>query len=466
MFRQRGTVGSNPTLSAAIKSSRCCDRHRRLTYVPNILMNRFKSWTIALFLFPFSLSAQAKIVEVIKIDGSINPATADYIRSGIERASENRAQCLVIMLNTPGGGLKSTRVIVTDILTSPVPVIVYVAPSGSHSASAGVFITLAGHIAAMAPGTNMGAVHPVFMGGQQDSVMMEKATNDAAAFIRTIAEKRSRNVQWAEKSVRQSLSITETEALSEGVIDLVAKNLDSLLIKIDGITIETEEGTVKLSTVGAEIRLKEMSWTERLLDLLSNPDVAYILLMFGIYGILFELYNPSSIFPGVVGVICLILAFYSLHTLPINYAGLALIIFAVILFILEVNIVSHGLLSIAGIICLLLGSIMLVQSDSALEVVRISWAVIIPTVLFTTLFFLFAIGMGIRAQRQKTTTGVEGLVGELGETITVLNPEGEIRLHGEIWHAVNTEGKITKGSKVRVLRVEHLRAVVARVTAE
>lgn len=429
-------------------------------------MNKLKTWTAVLFLLPALLFAQSSSVEVIKVDGTINPATASYIRSGIKRAAENQAQCLVVLLNTPGGLLKSTRIIVTDILTSPVPVVVYVAPSGSQAASAGVFITLAAHVASMSPGTNIGAAHPVALEGQQDTVMMEKATNDAAAFIRTIAEKRSRNVQWAEKAVRQSLSITETEALSERVIDMVAKNLDSLLVKVDGMTVETDRGNVTLDTEGASINVTEMSWTERLLDILSSPDVAYIFFMLGIYGLLLELYNPGSIFPGVVGVISLILAFYSLHTLPINYAGLALIIFAVILFVLEIKIVSHGLLTIGGIISLLLGSIMLVDSDSALEVVRISWAVIVPTVVFTTLFFLFAIGMGIKAQRRKPSTGAEGLIDEVGETITELKPDGEIRVHGEIWHAVSTEGRIPKGSRVQVLGVDNLRLKVARTKGD
>lgn len=429
-------------------------------------MNKLKIWTAVLFLLPALLFAQSSSVEVIKVDGTINPATASYIRSGIKRAAENQAQCLVVLLNTPGGLLKSTRIIVTDILTSPVPVVVYVAPSGSQAASAGVFITLAAHVASMSPGTNIGAAHPVAPEGQQDTVMMEKATNDAAAFIRTIAEKRSRNVQWAEKAVRQSLSITETEALSERVIDMVAKNLDSLLVKVDGMTVETDKGNVTLDTEGASINVTEMSWTERLLDVLSSPDVAYIFFMLGIYGLLFELYNPGSIFPGVVGVISLILAFYSLHTLPINYAGLALIIFAVILFILEIKIVSHGLLTIGGIISLLLGSIMLVDSDSALEVVRVSWAVIVPTVVFTTLFFLFAIGMGIKAQRRKPSTGAEGLIDEVGETITELKPDGEIRVHGEIWNAVSTEGRIPKGSRVQVLGVDNLRLKVARTKGD
>lgn len=429
-------------------------------------MTRLATSIFLLCVFATQLFPQSNVVDVIRLDGTINPASADYIHSGIKRAAADEAQCLVVVLNTPGGLLKSTRVIVSDILTSPVPVIVYVAPSGSQAASAGVFITLAAHIAAMAPGTNIGAAHPVTLQGQQDSVMMEKATNDAAAFIRTIAEKRSRNVQWAEKAVRQSLSITETEALSENVVDLVAKNIDTLLAKIDGKVVQTEQGEKTLHTRNAEVRTTEMSWRERLLDILSSPDIAYILFMIGIYGVLFELYNPGSIFPGVVGVISLILAFYSLHTLPINYAGLALIIFAVILFIAEIKITSHGLLTVAGIISLLLGSLMLFQSDSALEVVRLSWSVIIPTVLFTTLFFVFALGMGIRAQRRKPSTGAEGLVGEIGETISILNPEGEIRIHGEIWHATSTEGKIPQGVKVRVRSVDNLRVEVSRTDTE
>ncbi|MEE9187026.1 MAG: NfeD family protein, partial [Bacteroidota bacterium] len=249
-------------------------------------------------------------------------------------------------------------------------------------------------------------------------------------------------------------------------IDLIAKNLDTLLVQIDGKTIETATGTTTLRTAGAEVRMTEMTWTERLLDLLSSPDIAYILFMIGVYGVMFELYSPGSIFPGVIGVISLILAFYSLHTLPINYAGLALIIFAIILFIAEIKIVSYGLLSIGGIISLALGSIMLIDSDSALEAVRVSWAVIIPTVLFTALFFLIAIGMGLRAQRRKPSTGTEGLVNEVGETITVLSPEGNVRIHGEIWAAVTEKGKIAKRSKVRVLSVEKLRLKVTKVTSK
>ncbi len=402
-------------------------------------------------------------VLVITVDGSINPSSADYIHTGIEKAKRDRAECLIVKLNTPGGLLKSTRIIVTNILNSEIPVIIYVSPSGSQAASAGVFITMAAHVAVMAPGTNIGAAHPVSLEGKQDSIMNEKATNDAAAFIRTISEKRSRNVQWAEDAVRKSLSITETEALEINVIDTIAVSVESLLNILDGQEITTSTGIKKLNTKNAEIINIDMSFQQKLLDLLSDPNIAYILFMIGIYGIMFELYSPGSIFPGVVGVICMILAFYSLHTLPINYAGLALIIFAIILFVLEIKIVSHGLLTIGGVISLVIGSIMLIDTESTLEVIEISWQVILMVVLLTTSFFLFAIGFGIKAQRRKPTTGIEGIIGETGETTTDLRPEGQVKVHGEIWQAESREGVIKKGSKIKVQAVENLKLIVTKV---
>ncbi len=416
-----------------------------------------------LLLFNSFPAAQEKTVLVIGIDGTINPASSDYIESGIKRAEEIGAECLIIELNTPGGLLKSTREIVKNILLSPVPVVVYVYPSGSQAASAGVFITLSGHIAAMAPGTNIGAAHPVTLQGQQDSVMMEKATNDAAAFIRTISEKRNRNVKWAEDAVRHSLSITETEALKNNIIDLVASNIRELLKSIDEKEIELTNKTVKLETAEAKTEFYEMTIKQKILNVISDPNIAYILFMLGIYGLLFELYNPGAIFPGVIGVISLILAFYSLNTLPVNYAGLALIIFGIILFILEVKIVSHGLLSIGGTISLVLGSIMLIDVESALEAVSISWEVIILVTGLTLLFFLFAIGFGIKAQRLKPTTGVEGLINEEGISITELNPSGQIKIHGEIWQAESVEGEIEKNEKVVVTGVSHLVLKVKKV---
>lgn len=410
-----------------------------------------------------SSTAEAGTVHVISIDATINPATADFIHQSIEQARDDGAICLVIRLNTPGGLLKSTRDIVSDLLTAEIPVVVYVSPAGAQSASAGAFITLAAHIAAMTPGTNIGAAHPVGMqGGEKDSIMNEKATNDAAAFIRTISEKRHRNVRWAEDAVRKSIAITETEALKDSVVDLIAATIPELLEKIDGRTVQVNGTNVVLATKNAEVKTIDMDWKVRVLDLLSDPNIAYILFLLGVYGLMFELYNPGAIAPGVIGVISLILAFYSMHTLPVNYAGLALIVVGVILFLLEIKITSYGLLTIGGLFSLLLGSIMLIRSDSGLEFVSLSWSIIVPAILVTAAFFLFAVGMGIRAQRRKPSTGIEGIVGETGETISELAPNGQVRVHGEIWKATSAEGTIPAGSGITVERVENLLLTVRR----
>lgn len=419
------------------------------------------------FLLVFSIGALAQNtpkVLMISIDGSINPSSADYVISGINRAKETGAECLIIKLNTPGGLLASTRTIVTGMLEADVPVIIFVYPEGAQAASAGVFITLASHVAVMAPATNIGAAHPVSMQGGQDSIMNEKATNDAAAFIRTISEERSRNVQWAEDAVRKSISITASEALKEGVIDTIADSLDDLLNKINGREINLPSGIKTIQTENAEIAEMEMTFRQKLLNLISDPNIAYILLMIGFYGILFELYSPGAIFPGVAGAISLILAFYSLQALPVNYAGLAFIILAIILFLLEIKIVSYGLLTIGGVISLILGSIMLIETDSALEVMKISWQVIVFIVLLTVGFFAFAIGMAARAQKRRPTTGHEGMIGESGNAITELNPAGQVSIHGEIWNAESFDGStIETGSKIVVKRVSNLKLLVSKI---
>jgi membrane-bound serine protease (ClpP class) len=315
----------------------------------------------------------------------------------------------------------------------------------------------------MAPGTNIGAAHPVTMQGSEDSVMMEKVTNDAAAFIRSISEKRNRNIEWAESAVRKSLSITATEALKLHVIDLIADNLHDLLNKIDGREVETAAGKVILHTKDAEIINVEMTFAEKLLSIISDPNLAYILLMFGILGIFFELYNPGSIFPGVIGGICLILAFYAMHSLPINYAGLALILFGIILFILEIKIPSHGLLTIGGIVSLLLGSMMLIKEDYFSEAIEISMELIILIVVLTAAFFLFAISLGIKAQRKKATTGQEGLIGETAVAITDLNPFGKVEVHGEIWKAECLDGDIKEGEKIKVAEIVNLLLKVKKI---
>ena len=402
----------------------------------------------------------AQTVVSMKIDGNINPVAAQFIHRGIATAREQKAQCLVVRLNTPGGLLKSTRVIAGDILASPVPVVVYVAPDGARAGSAGVFITLAAHIAAMSPGTNIGAAHPVGMRGEADKVMDEKTTNDAAAFIRTIAANRKRNVEWAEEAVRKSISVTANEALENHVIDLVAGSEKELLNRIDGRTVEIPAGATTLRTANARITSLEMSFGEKVLDVLSDPDMAYILLMLGLYGMLFELYNPGAILPGIVGVISLILAFYSLHTLPVNFAGLALIIFAVILFLLEIKIVSHGLLAIGGIVSLFLGSMMLIPADPSSPGLEISRSVIIASTIVSALFFLFVLGLGLKAQRLKPVSGSEGLIGETGEARSDLEPLGTVWAHGEVWNAKSAGGKIRKGEKVRIVGITGLQLQV------
>jgi membrane-bound serine protease (ClpP class) len=420
-----------------------------------IVMKRLLFYLLTVFCLPPAALAQ-KVVS-IKINATINPVAADFIHRSIQKAQEENAECLVIHLNTPGGLLQSTRIIVSDMMQSPVPVVVYVAPAGAHSGSAGVFITLAANIAVMAPGTNIGAAHPVEMQVSMDTIMNEKVTNDAAAFIRTIAEKRKRNLQWAEDAVRHSFSITETEALAEKVIDTIARNDKDLLKVIDGRSVEVSLGTTTLHTANATIEYYEMGTMEKMLNFLSDPNVAYILLMLGMYGLLFELYSPGAIFPGIIGVIALILAFYSMQTLPINYAGLALIIFGIILFLLEIKIISHGLLAIGGCVSLLLGSLMLIRPDASWNLVRLSLSVIITSVAVTAGFFLFVIGLGIKAQRAKPVTGVEGMIGTIGESLETLDPLGRVRVHGESWNAESMSGIINKGEKIRVVGMKNLK---------
>ncbi len=416
-------------------------------------------------LFFTKISAGAQIVVSININGSINPASAAFISRAINTAEKQKAECIIIHLNTPGGLLKSTRVIVTDILQSQVPVVVYVSPGGAHAGSAGVFITMAAHVAVMSPGTNIGAAHPVSMQGGTDTIMSEKSTNDAAAFIRTIAEKRKRNLEWAEEAVRKSVSITEEEALQKNVIDIVAHSDEDVLSQIDGKTVEVSTGTKTLHTKNASVEPLEMGVLDKFLNMISDPNIAYILMMLGFYGMLFELYSPGAIFPGIVGGICLILAFYTMHTLPINYAGLALIIFGIILFLLEVKIASHGMLAIGGIVSLLLGSFFLFRTNSALEFIKMSGSVIITTTAVTAIFFLFLVGMGLKAQRSKPLTGMDGLIGEEGETQAKLDPSGTVWVHGEAWNAESVSGIIDKGKKIRVTGIKDLKLYVETVVS-
>ncbi len=417
-----------------------------------------------LFLF-VSISAapsQEKApVFTIEVDAIINPATAKFILDSIDDATQQGAQCLIIKLDTPGGLLESTRLIVKKELASTIPVIVYVAPSGARAASAGVFVTMAANIAVMAPGTHIGAAHPVTMGeGKENKTMTEKITNDTVAFIKNIAKTRGRNVEWAEKAVVKSVSITEEEAVKLNVVDLIAPDIPTLLDKIDGKVIKFDGVTRTLHTKGIQPKPIQMSWRDRLLDIISNPTIAYILLMLGIYGVFFELSSPGAILPGVVGGIFLILAFYALQMLPVNYAGLALILFAIILFIAEIKVVSHGLLAIGGIISLFLGSMMLFQSP--VEYMRVSLSVIIPAVIVSAAFFIFAVTRAINARLKKPTTGTEGLIGEVGIASTPISPDGKVSIHGEFWNATGDQN-IEKGQKVQIIGVTNLRLKVKKI---
>lgn len=434
------------------------------------MSNRIKNFiyiffSLILFLYlieiPLLYATNSKQVMVITINGVINPVASEFISKSIKKANEKKYEALIIELDTPGGLDTSMRSIVKDIINSEVPVIVYVSPSGSRAASAGVFITLAAHIAAMAPGTNIGAAHPVGLGEKMDKVMAEKATNDAAAYIKSLAERRGRNAKWAEDAVRKSISATEEEALKEKVIDVISKDINSLLSDIDGMKVQTLSGDKILDTKKAIVIREEMGFRHKILNLISDPNIAYILMLLGFYGLFFELTNPGSLFPGIIGGICLILAFYSFQTLPVNYAGLLLIILAIVLFILEVKIVSHGILTIGGIISMILGSLMLFESSSPF--LKLSLYIILPAVAVTVIFFTVTFGLAFKAYKRKPVTGKEGLVGEVGIADTNISKDGGmILIHGERWSAYS-DVDILKGEKILVEDVKGLKVKVKKL---
>jgi len=414
-------------------------------------------------IFIAAYSAPGQHVDVARLEGVIAPFSARYLVRAIDQAEEDGAECLIIEMDTPGGLDESMRQVIKRILAADVPVVVYVSPGGARAASAGAVIALAAHIAAMAPGTNIGAAHPVTIGGEgTDEVLSEKMTRDAAAYVRALAERRGRNVEWAERAVLESASATEEEALELSVIEYVALSIPGLLEKIDGHEVEVASGTVTLATREAATRQIAMGLRDEVFHVITNPNVAYILFILGFYGLLFELQNPGAIFPGVVGAICLILGFLAFQTLPINYAGLLLIVLAMILFILELKVPSHGILTIGGVAAMVLGSVLLI--DSSEPFLRVSWSVIIPAVLTTVAFFVFAVGMGLRAQLRKPATGSEGLTGLIGVVRSPIDAESEgtVLVHGEIWRATSDE-RIEKGERVKVTGVEGLTARVTGV---
>ena len=412
---------------------------RPVTRLAHSLISR-RSFILGLTLASLGASPAfaATTAVVAAYEGVINPVAAEYLHDALEFAELNRAEVLVVQLDTPGGLDTSMRLIIKDITNSAIPVVVYVAPSGGRAASAGVFITMAAPFAAMAPGTNIGAAHPVAMGGgEMDKTMKEKVENDSVAYLKSIAEQRGRNVAWAEDAVRKSVSVTEKEAVEKHIVDFIAEDLSVLLNKLDGRTVTIPTGSRTLHTKGADLKTFTMSWRLEMLKALSDPNIAYALMTIGMIGLLAELYNPGAILPGIVGAISLILAFYSFQSLPVNFAGVLLILLGIVMFILEVTVTSYGLLAIGGVVSMILGSLMLVKTDAPF--LQISWSVILPAVVLAAGFCLFVLSMGVRAMRRQPTTGGEGMIGLVGIARTPLTPQGRVAVHGELWDAVSEE---------------------------
>jgi membrane-bound serine protease (ClpP class) len=407
------------------------------------------------------LQAATRHINIIEIHDTINPGVQDYLEHVIERSEEGGAEFLLVLLDTPGGLMTAMRGMVKAIMNAEIPVVVYVYPSGAQAASAGVLITAAADIAAMAPGTNIGAAHPVTAsGGDVPETMSNKVVNDMAAFARSIAEERGRNAEWLEKAIRESVAITAEEAFAKNVIDLVARDVPDLLVQLDGWQVRRKGYTRTLYTEGLEQRTIEPGWRHRVLRAIGNPNIAYILLMIGLAGLYFELSQPGAVLPGVVGAICLVLAFYAMQTLPVNYAGFLFIVLSVVFFILEIKVTSYGMLSIAGVLSLALGSIMLFQSPG--QTTRVALPVLIPTLVTISVFFVAVATLAFRAQVRKPQTGQEAMIGLAGEAATDLAPEGKVWVAGELWNAEAPE-PIPQGTPVQVVSMHNLKLQVRRM---
>jgi membrane-bound serine protease (ClpP class) len=411
--------------------------------------------------FPVILDAQSPQVSVVSLNGTVNPVTTGFLLRNLEAASRRGDRLFLGEIDTPGGLDSAMREAVKGIFASPVPVAVFVTPSGARAASAGAVIALSADICAMSPGTNIGAAHPITVGGKPDKVMEEKILNDAEAYLEGIARKRGRNPEAAGNMARSSLSLSAERALQEKVIDLIALDTKDLLAKLEGRRLPRAGGETVLRLAGAQVTRHEMGTRDKILNTISNPDLAYLLMLAGIIGIFFELSTPGAILPGVIGGISLILAFFAFQTLPVNYAGVLLILLAIILFIAEIKIVSHGILAVGAVIALILGSLLLFPSSE--PGLRLSLGVILATVTVTTLFFGVVVAKGLEAYRQTPSTGMEALLGERGRAETDLLPEGKVFLRGEYWNATGNE-RIAKGEKVEVTAVEGLRVSVKKVT--
>ncbi|BBM68171.1 NfeD family protein [Rhodothermus marinus] len=426
-------------------------------------------WPLLLWLMLLPMPAQTPAPVVYRLaleDEPITPATFRFIRRGLREATENGAVCLVVEMDTPGGLVEATRDIVQLFLRSPIPIVVYVTPPGARAASAGVFITLAAHVAAMAPGTHIGAAHPVQLGGgpaappdtARVDPMSEKILNDAVAWARALAQYRGRNADWAARAVSESQTLTAREAVAQNVVDLLAPSLDSLLVLLDGRNVALDGQSVTLQTAGATVHTIERWWGERILAALSNPNIAFLLLMLGFYGLLFELYTPGWGIPGTLGAIFLMLGFYGLSILPVNYVGLALLVLGLGMLVAEAFVPSFGLLTVGGVVCLILGGLMLVESPMGFP--KVSAALVVPVALATALIALFLLGNALRIQRRPARVGDETLIGQQAVAREDFVPEGDhfqgyVFIHGEWWRACST-APVRAGQPVRIERREGL----------
>ncbi len=412
----------------------------------------------------------APTLRVVRVADAVNPVTAGFITDELQQANDRGERAFLLELDTPGGLDTAMRSIIQAILASPLPVIVYVYPSGARAASAGALIALAADFAVMAPGTNLGAAHPVAIGAggddgeQKKGAMADKVLNDAVAYARSLAQQRGRNVEWAERMVRESLSTPAEEALQLKVIDLVAADESALLRGLDGRRYLRNGEPRILRTEGMVLLRAEMSWRQKILTTLSNPNVAYLLLMLGMLGIFFEISQPGVILPGAIGAIALLLAFYAFQTLPVNYAGVLLILLALILFILEIKVTSYGMLTVGGIVAMALGSLLLIESPA--PYLQISRAIIAATVAVSAGFFALVLCFVVRTHRRRFVSGVEGMAGERGVAESDIHLEGRVFVHGEYWAAFSAE-PITRGERIEVVRVEkNMRLEVRRAPAD
>lgn len=440
--------------------------NQKIQYGKKYIFIVFLMLSFLIFSTSITFAQPTSVIYLLNVEGTIDPITAQYMIEGIREADDNQAECVIIQMDTPGGLDESMRNIIKEMLNSRVPVVIYIAPQGARAASAGAFITMAANIAAMSPGTNIGAAHPVAMGeGQIDEETKAKIVNDASAYIKSIANSRNRNEEIAEKFVRDSLSITEQEALENNIIEFIASSVDELIFMIDGVKVTTSEGDRKLNTLGKEIIEYKMSTKDLFLHSLTNPNIAYILLFLGIFGILGEFNNPGALFPGIFGSICLILAFVAFQMIAINFAGFILIALGIIFFIFEMYTPTFGLLTAGGIISLILGSFMLTK-DLA-PYLKISTGIILTMVLATAGFFIFALTKGIKIQRKKPIFGKESMIGMIGTARTDLNPNGQVFLHGEIWQATTSDEKpVKKGEQVIVEALDGLRLIVKKTDTD